>query len=644
MRLEPAFLQRRRGASLTSLLLATGASAHAQTAQTPPPASGQAQDSGQTLEQRQFKLPPALAGQLQQAEQKAAEEAVGKILDNELPLRLDASRVYPTLAVLPGGPFKPTPLVLSPADMDSPLPPGDYTIQALAFCMQYSVHRPGAGTAYVLGPLQGKAADAIGTLLWRGTIDMGRDRQQLQGVSWAIQSGLTYAQMPKTYQQVIDSVIPEYKGELSGNFLQQVQQTYQEAAKVTHLPPLEQMLGELGQPGQLAVSAMRQQQILLRTDTSDQLREQTLFRGQESGVYTPVKAEAGPWTERIAHVAYLRFKIVGGNFANNNVLEIRILPAGGASAAQRTHGSNGLLHVAYGAQLVAAPAQSQPSLHALVGGSAGVPEGSPSQVLTPIPNASNPCNLSKDQLYQANLATADDSCSCPPAKWTFCTNTNTPAPGQTPVRTSHVNVYPQMCLGRTVNGILFQPQQLPQNCNQSNTHIYQFVQTTPLTVVNSPSYLSGSCRDSSGNPISRNYGQWYLDACPNGAGNGHLEPEVRVTLNGVAGNLWDDEPSGYLAGAPLQKQFYDYLMCGTQVVEAFTYSVKGSQPPGQQCTTQSGIAKGGQQYSAIRELPVTDSGLRSATCAAMSNLETGAIGDEQVMTAIAQQLNCPHIP
>jgi len=30
-----------------------------------------------------------------------------------------------------------------------------------------------------------------------------------------------------------------------------------------------------------------------------------------------------------------------------------------------------------------------------------------------------------------------------------------------------------------VNGILFRPRQLPQNCEQSNTHIHQFVNTTP---------------------------------------------------------------------------------------------------------------------------------------------------------------------
>ncbi len=283
-----------------------------------------------------FKLPPDANNLLKELQpdalkQKAAELALRNLLNDELPLRLDATTVYPTVSVLPGGPFQPRPLRLSAADVDRPLPPGDYVLPALVFCTEYSVHQPGRGTAYVLAPLQGKAAQAISTLLWRGSVEMNRNPQQLQAVSWAIQSGLTYSQMPPTYQAVIDAVIPEYKGQISGNFLKQLQDTYQTAAKGTRLPPLEKMLGDMGQSGQLALSAMHQQQILLNKDTTDQLREQTLFRGQESGIYTPVKAEEGPWTERIPQVAYVRFQVISGNLARDNVLQVRILPTNGSA-------------------------------------------------------------------------------------------------------------------------------------------------------------------------------------------------------------------------------------------------------------------------------------------------------------------------
>jgi hypothetical protein len=590
-----------------------------------------------------FKLPPAANDWLKEVQpdalkQKATELAIRNVLDDELPLRLDATTIYPTVAVLPGGPFKPTPLHLSAADMDSPLPPGDYTMQTLAFCMEYSVHQPGMGTAYVLAPLQGKAADAIGTLLWRGTIDMNRDRQQLQAVSWAIQSGLTYSQMPKAYQAVIDAVIPEYKGQISGNFVQQVQETYQTAAKGTQLPPLEQLLGNLGQPGQLALSAMRQQQVLLRKDTSDQLREQTLFRGQESGVYTPVKAEEGPWTERIPHVAYVRYKIIGGNYQTNNILEIRILPPDPTRTA-RTAGV-GFVRVGYGTQQVSLPPDPPPTIQGLFGMGTGVPVGKGAQILKPVPMPSDPCGLPKDQLDKYNQMIAQGKCACDPAKWNFCPASG-PVAGKLPALSlPKLKVYTNMCMGATVNGILFEPQQLPGNCGSSNTHIWQFVNTTPPTNTSQTSYQSGSCPG-----VSRNYGQWYLDACPDPKGDGHLQPEVPVSAANGSSNLTDDQPSAYTGGAPVKKEFYDFLMCGNDLLATWTYTVTGDEhkDPPKSCTNSHGdsIVASGQHYTNVNALPTGNPDLKSATCSAMSTLPAlGAVGVER-MGAIKTAVGCP---
>jgi hypothetical protein len=87
------------------------------------------------------------------------------------------------------------------------------------------------------------------------------------------------------------------------------------------------MLAKMGAPGQLALDAERQRAILTAQNTDDQLREQTLFQGQESGIYTPVKAETGPWTERVKDQVYMKLLIAGGNMNTNNVMQIRILPS-----------------------------------------------------------------------------------------------------------------------------------------------------------------------------------------------------------------------------------------------------------------------------------------------------------------------------
>jgi hypothetical protein len=323
------------------------------------------------------------------AKEKAAEAAIETLLNNQLPLTLNAKDVYPTVNQPPGGPFNPTPLHLTADQLDQPLPPGDYTINTLDFCSEYSVHEPGAGVAYVLGPYEGKAAGAIGALIWRGTVQYGINPNSLQAVSWTIQSGLTYSQMPKSYQAIVDQVIPDYKNEIASDFIVSLETTYNNAAKTAQLPPLDTMLAKMGTPGQLALDAERQRAILTAQNTNDQLREQTLFQGQESGLYTPVKAETGPWTERVKGQVYMKLLIAGGNMNTNNVMQIRIMPPPTANA--RNAGPNPrlgphLVRVAYGEpQTAPASEGSGTSVMSLMQGTLGYSQGRGAQALGQVP-------------------------------------------------------------------------------------------------------------------------------------------------------------------------------------------------------------------------------------------------------------------
>jgi len=328
--------------------------------------------------------------------EKAAEDTMTTLLNNQLPLALNANSVYPTVNDLPGGPFQPTALQLTAADLDKPLAPGDYTIPMLAFCSEYSVHQPGVGVAYVLGPLEGKAADAIGALYWRGVLQYHIAPQQLETVGWAIQSGLTYAEMPKTYQAIIDQVIPDYKTEIVGDFLDNLESTYNDSAKSANLPPLDQMLAKMGKPGAQALDAEREQTVLKRQNTSDQLKDQTLFQGQDNTVYTPVKAEVGPWTERIPGVAYMRLQIEGGNLQSNNVMQIRIMPSAGSATARNNPAGGGahfrarVVHASYtpGQLPGNAPSTLLTTVTNLIQGIIGYSMGKGAQALAQVPAVS----------------------------------------------------------------------------------------------------------------------------------------------------------------------------------------------------------------------------------------------------------------
>jgi hypothetical protein len=551
----------------------------------------------------------SLSGLENAAKEKAAEEALTKVLNDNLPLTLNAKDVYPTVTTLPGGPFSPTPLQLTADQLNQPLAPGDYTINTLAFCSEYSVHQPGAGTAYVLGPYEGKAAGAIGALIWRGTEQYGVSPQSLQAVSWAIQSGLTYDQMPKTYQAIIDQVIPDLKSEITGDFVTNLENTYNSLAKSANLPPLDSMLAKLGEPGQLALDAERERQILTAQNTSDELKQQTLFQGQESGIYTPVTAENGPWTERVKGQVYMKLLIAGGNMAANNVMQIRVMPPPPTTSRNadpdkpsRAH----MVHAAYGEPQVSSSSLTNfaVTLANLLEGVLGYAQGRGAQALgqvaalvksalpqPPPPvqaNLGNPCGLTQDALSNLETNAANGICACMPSRWNVCSNSTTPLPLWTAEKNNkqalglslpEAEVYTDYCIGSKVDGIMFVPKPCPDG---SDMRVLQFVNTSCAdphdTACAAMKTLHTTCGD-------RDLGQWNLDQCPlTGAvtpgkcpSENYYCPDTDINNNGqIIGHIISDEPSPNAPnGSPLKQQFYDVLMCGTQVVDAFQWTRTG---------------------------------------------------------------------
>ena len=153
----------------------------------------------------------------------------------------------------------------------------------------------------MLGPYEGKAAGAIGALIWRGTVQNHINPNSLQAVSWTTQSGLTYSQMPKSYQAIVDQVIPDFKSEITSDFIVNLETTYNSSAKAAQLPAARYDARQNGHrpASSLSMPNVSAQSSRAKTPTINS-SEQTLFQGQESGLYTPVKAETGPWTKDVA--------------------------------------------------------------------------------------------------------------------------------------------------------------------------------------------------------------------------------------------------------------------------------------------------------------------------------------------------------
>ena len=260
--------------------------------------------------------------------------ALSKVLDNELPVRLDAKQVYPSVPAPPGGPFAITArLAISPESLSQPLAAGDYEIPVYAYAMDSSLPRPGGGVAYQLGALQGRAAEAISTLFWRAQLaNVNPTLIAITAVS--IQSGVTYAHLPLGCQKTVDQLIPDMRDQLKGDYIETLQLTYAKLGRFYPLPALPDLLMQMGPNGKTALIAISQQQTLQRQQLDDDKRAQILVAGQESGVYAPVQAEVGPWTERMPGIAYMRLKIVAGPMGVNT-LQVRVLasPAGSPATA-----------------------------------------------------------------------------------------------------------------------------------------------------------------------------------------------------------------------------------------------------------------------------------------------------------------------
>jgi hypothetical protein len=94
-----------------------------------------------------------------------------------------------------------------------------------------------------------------------------------------------------------------------------------------------------------------------------------------------VKAETGPWTERVKGQVYMKLLIAGGNMNTNNVMQIRIMPSPTANASN-TAGSARLVRASYGEP------QITPTLVTITGimqGTLGYSQGRGAQALGQVP-------------------------------------------------------------------------------------------------------------------------------------------------------------------------------------------------------------------------------------------------------------------
>ncbi|MEH1822775.1 MAG: hypothetical protein V7L31_27505 [Nostoc sp.] len=252
---------------------------------------------------------------------------IGESVGVGSPLLLDQNTAYPDVSDQVKD-FHPQKLTITSAeDLKTPLPPGDYNLDVIAYCTQFSIHAPGRGLSYKLAPLKGKQAPAIGALLSRGTLQ-NIAPTTLNANAWRIQAGLPLKQWPSQDQALIHKLIPEYEKGLEGDYLQQIENTYNQYRLVPGIPSFNDLLTQSGAPGQLVLQLRQARQTLADQTISAERLPDLLYDPTGDGLPRVLPAakdsSPSPWAE-VQSGVFARFTVIEGNLGRN-LLEFRVTP------------------------------------------------------------------------------------------------------------------------------------------------------------------------------------------------------------------------------------------------------------------------------------------------------------------------------
>lgn len=262
---------------------------------------------------------------------------LGGFIENERPFSTSFKDVYPTVSAPPGGEFRASPAnlqVFSQALREangSPeieLPPGDYEIPGQVFCFKPKSYGPQTGVGYPLAPIKGKQAAPLIALNSR-YIAAGIPHQAAQVLSWNIQLGVKYEDMPPTSRAIVDKILPEFKQQLSRSFWEALQAKWGQISRtIPGVPSFDSVIGRLpGEAGQI-LNTYQQARASLQQyrDNFDQLQNEMVLEGNAPSNSSDFKYPRGIWS-KINDRVYAR--LLPTTFNGPAAMQVRVLDANG---------------------------------------------------------------------------------------------------------------------------------------------------------------------------------------------------------------------------------------------------------------------------------------------------------------------------
>lgn len=201
--------------------------------------------------------------------------------------------------------------------------PGDYIFPVMTYCMNHSGSSPDAHS-YTLSKLEGSRAQIIRELNLKGPLKF--IVEDIQITSWSIQAGLSYEEMTKIGQNVVDLILPKYKEELKESYLKIAEKKWNTLADSIQgiIPDFNessnQLIDNLGEVG-IKINEYREFKTKL-DEIGHNYQELSKIIQTSNGSLQTKKSET-PWS-LIAPGVYARF-VTDGHFNQIGFLQIKVI-------------------------------------------------------------------------------------------------------------------------------------------------------------------------------------------------------------------------------------------------------------------------------------------------------------------------------
>ena len=264
-------------------------------------------------------IPDIIKAPIEQGINSAIKDQLRSFLSGEIPITGTEHKLYPSVLELPGDRFAPNTLYLSALKPSQVIPSGDYEIPVHFYCTKvYTLN--GAGNRFRLAKLEGRLSNALSNLYQRASLN-NVPIQDVQVLSWSIQSGVSYDNLSRESKNLVDRLIPDYRQELNGSFTDQTIQFWNTLAAITPLPSLDETLNQLGDVGSFARTLFRAREEIIRSNFNYQNLANNFVLRQDFNL--PGGVESTPWSQ-INDRVYLRF-IAPSGALKDGVAQVRIV-------------------------------------------------------------------------------------------------------------------------------------------------------------------------------------------------------------------------------------------------------------------------------------------------------------------------------